>query len=677
MEQARTLFRTAILTVLCGMVVMPASAPAAVGDLSFRDCVTSISATTGCTDVSGTTNSLGGLNEAVEFGAGGKDVYGIAEGGDAVVHLRRDTDTGALTFQDCVTGSPTPSTGCTDISATTQALDGANALVVPADGRDAYAASAAGALIHFTRDATTGTLTFADCMSSVAVSGCTNVSASTGALSSFESLGVGVGGSSVYAGTGTGSSMVHLTRDAAGKLTFQDCVSGSAVTGCTNIGGTTAALGSPPQGRFAISSDGQNIYAVNDAGALITFNLTANGAVTFAGCLTSSATAGCTSAGPTGALGQEAVAISADGRHVYSTGGSAISRLTRNTTTGALTFVDCITTGAGPVGCTNIDAVNDEFSAPQSLAVSGDGFGVYLVGAAQLVDLRRNPDTGQLTFSRCFTSGAAPVMGCTDITSTSSALEDLQAVAVSPSETKVYLASGSGAAMVSFERQLAPGCNNGSAHAAAPADVTIPLICSDPNGDAVTRSIVSPPAHGTLGPLNQTTGTVTYSPAPGYDGPDSFTFQANAAGDPSNVATETISVARDRLAPVVTSLSATPNTFRAARVTLHPKGTKFRYRLSEFAVVTLSVQRPAAGRRVRKKCVRPTKANRKKPRCTRWITIGKLTQLAGAGLNTRAFNGRLAGKKLAPGRYRVQALARDAAGNASQAKTVGFRVVSR
>jgi Bacterial Ig domain len=666
--------RAAILALLCGLLIAPA-ARAAPGDLSFRDCVTSNATTTGCTDVSATTSSLGGLNEAVEFGAGGTDVYGIAESGDSVVHLRRSADTGSLTFKDCVTGSSTPATGCTDVSATTTALDGVNSLVVTGDGRDAYAAGLV-ALVHFSRDSTTGTLTFADCIASVAVLGCTTVGGSTGALQNLESLGVGVGGTSVYAGSGTGPSMVHLSRDGAGKLTFQDCLSGSTVSGCTNISATTQALASPPQGRFAVSLDGKNIYAANDAYTIVKFDLAGSGAVSVGGCLTSSTTTGCTAVGPTGAFGSEAVALSEDGRHLYSTGSASVSRFTRDTTTGALTFIDCLTAGSsGTPGCTSIDAVNDEFSGPQQLAVSPDGLGVYLVGAQQLVDLRRNPETGQLSFARCFSGGATPVMGCTDITPMTNALQDLQVVAVSPSGTKVYVASGNQAAMVAFERQQPPSCDNEAATVIAPDSVTIPLTCSDPNGDALTRSVVTQPAHGTLGPL--TAAGVVYHPDPGFNGFDSFTFQATAAGDTSNVGTETIAVARDSIAPRLTNLSVTPNTFRAARVTLHPKGTTFRFRLSEFSAVTLSIQRPAAGRRVGKACQPPTKANRRKPHCKRWLTVGNLSQLGGSGINTRPFNGRLAHKKLKPGTYRLRAVARDAAGNASGAKTARFHIVSR
>ena len=43
-------------------------------------------------------------------------------------------------------------------------------------------------------------------------------------------------------------------------------------------------------------------------------------------------------------------------------------------------------------------------------------------------------------------------------------------------------------------------------------------------------AILNAPAHGTLGTLNTNNGAVSYTPGPGYAGPDSFTFTINAGG---------------------------------------------------------------------------------------------------------------------------------------------------
>ncbi len=54
--------------------------------------------------------------------------------------------------------------------------------------------------------------------------------------------------------------------------------------------------------------------------------------------------------------------------------------------------------------------------------------------------------------------------------------------------------------------------------------VQVPLECTDPDGDAVTLSIVDGPTKGSLGPIAG--GEVTYTPDAGEFGADSFTFRA-------------------------------------------------------------------------------------------------------------------------------------------------------
>ncbi len=56
--------------------------------------------------------------------------------------------------------------------------------------------------------------------------------------------------------------------------------------------------------------------------------------------------------------------------------------------------------------------------------------------------------------------------------------------------------------------------------------LAITLRGVDPEGDTVTYSILSGPAHGALGALNPITGAVVYTPVRDYNGPDSFTFSA-------------------------------------------------------------------------------------------------------------------------------------------------------
>ena len=73
----------------------------------------------------------------------------------------------------------------------------------------------------------------------------------------------------------------------------------------------------------------------------------------------------------------------------------------------------------------------------------------------------------------------------------------------------------------------------------------------DPDGHLLTASLVSSPQHGTL--AFTANGTFTYTPAAGYYGTDSFTYQDTDGTLTSNIATVTINVAET--APVATDES--------------------------------------------------------------------------------------------------------------------------
>jgi VCBS repeat-containing protein len=78
---------------------------------------------------------------------------------------------------------------------------------------------------------------------------------------------------------------------------------------------------------------------------------------------------------------------------------------------------------------------------------------------------------------------------------------------------------------------------------------------SDVDGTALTAVKVSDPAHGTL-TLNSN-GDFTYTPAPNYNGTDSFSYKANDAIADSNVVLVTITVNAVNDAPIITQGSAT------------------------------------------------------------------------------------------------------------------------
>jgi hypothetical protein len=70
----------------------------------------------------------------------------------------------------------------------------------------------------------------------------------------------------------------------------------------------------------------------------------------------------------------------------------------------------------------------------------------------------------------------------------------------------------------------------------------IALRATDEDSDPVTYALMAPPEHGTLGGFDAKAGTVTYTPAKGYVGPDSFTFKAVDNSLSSNRATVAMTV---------------------------------------------------------------------------------------------------------------------------------------
>ncbi len=117
------------------------------------------------------------------------------------------------------------------------------------------------------------------------------------------------------------------------------------------------------------------------------------------------------------------------------------------------------------------------------------------------------------------------------------------------------------------------------------------------------------------------------------------------------------------------SLDTPPAIYRLAA-----KPKRFRYRLSERAKVRFTIQRKLPGRKVGKRCKRRTKANAGKRKCSIFRSVGRLKAKGKAGRNVRRFSGRLKGKPLKPGPYRLTAIATDSAGGRSTPKRSGFVV---
>lgn len=108
-----------------------------------------------------------------------------------------------------------------------------------------------------------------------------------------------------------------------------------------------------------------------------------------------------------------------------------------------------------------------------------------------------------------------------------------------------------------------------------------------------------------------------------------------------------------------------------------PRGTTFIYRLSEAARVLFRIERAANGRRVEGGCRKPTRANRRRRSCIRFVHAGTFAHESVTGGNTKAFSGKLGRRSLDSGRYHAVLTAVDQAGNVSKRRSLTFTVVRR
>jgi hypothetical protein len=95
--------------------------------------------------------------------------------------------------------------------------------------------------------------------------------------------------------------------------------------------------------------------------------------------------------------------------------------------------------------------------------------------------------------------------------------------------------------------------------------VRITLTATDPDGDALTYSVVSSPVNGSL---SGTAPNLTYTPNADYHGPDGFTFKANDGKTDSNVAAVSVTVTKTNEPPVANAQAVTTSEDTQVAITL-------------------------------------------------------------------------------------------------------------
>lgn len=294
--------------------------------------------------------------------------------------------------------------------------------------------------------------------------GCVSQSGSSGQCADGRALGGASGiaasrdGKSVYvASQGSGAVAVFARNPISGVL---EQLPGTA--GCVSHGGN----GGCAEGRVlrgasdvAVSADGTSVYvtAFRDDAVAVFARDPSTGALSqlpgTAGCVSRTGTGGrCGIGYPFGEPGS--VAVSADGKNVYvgAFASDAVSVLSRDPVTGALTQL------SGPDGCVSADGHNGRCADVSCvdrprIAVSSGGENLYVAGSCVSI-FARDGDTGALTqlpgAQGCVSFEGAG--GCTPMRG----LERAWDVAVSPDDENTY-AVGSDDVLAIFDRDLPTG----------------------------------------------------------------------------------------------------------------------------------------------------------------------------------------------------------------------------
>jgi 6-phosphogluconolactonase (cycloisomerase 2 family) len=354
-----------------------------------------------------------GLNAAlgVATSPDGAHVYVASVADNAVVTFSRDSATGALTFVEQDKDGVAGVDGLSSASHVAPSPDGAHVYVT---------GEADDAVVTFSRDPTTGALTWVE-QDKDGVGGVDGLNGAFGVAASPD-------GAHVYVTGVNDDAVATFSRDpATGALTWVE----QNKDGVGTVDGLDGARG------IAAPPDGAHVYVTGQADdAVVTFSRDpATGALTWVEQDKDGV------GGVDGLDLTRGVAASPDGAHVYATGfdDDAVATFARNSTTGALTFVEQDKDGVGGV---------DGLDAAFGVAAAPDAAHVYVAGLGDnaVATFARDSATGALSFVELDRDGVEGVDG----------LDGARGVGASPDGVHVYVTSTIDHAVATFAREGPP-----------------------------------------------------------------------------------------------------------------------------------------------------------------------------------------------------------------------------
>jgi 6-phosphogluconolactonase (cycloisomerase 2 family) len=357
------------------------------GALSFASCMSNDGGD-GRLGSDGACGDADGLSapSAVAVTPNGQWLFVASRGASSLTWFARDPSTGALEQRGCLKGVAWPGERCT----AAPLLSGASGVAVSADGNFVFvSAGTTGAISTYRRDVNTGALERVSCVSDTGTDGlCANVNGLRGA----GQIRIGPHAKTLYViAPAAGAVSSFAVDQSTGGLGQLAC----AADRVAEPGACTAVTTMEGVESMILSADGRNLYvgATGDE-ALTVLGTGEDGALTPQGCFVfqepqpgdrvdpddyyedeedqpEADVAACTRVR---ALDPAELALSADGRSLFSTGDDYLAAFRRDPATGALTWAACAEEERTYLTCVQARGL----PGSSGIATSADGRNLYV-----------------------------------------------------------------------------------------------------------------------------------------------------------------------------------------------------------------------------------------------------------------------------------------------------------